>query len=245
MSGDILFGGHWEAGFALRILDRSDARGSFNNKITSQRLATVVTSQDGGGCSFSPSHYCSSDLFNTRGYDFGFYIYYNQGAVYDRYWSEYAVWVVSNNNVYFRSCDGAIIALTSGNPQASHEPRPVVQQSRRVVTPVAVAVIPHTEARRWDGQTVTVTGTLRFVFNNRKQVLLGFSNPHRGTFKVIIHRQHWGNFPRSPEQMYQVGQPVEVTGTIAWYQGDPCIYATTPDQIRVTTLAQRNSTDVR
>lgn len=245
MSGDILFGGHWEAGFALRILDRSDARGSFTNKITSQRLATVATSQDDGGCSFSPSHYCSSALFNTRGYDFGFYIYYNQGAVYDRYWSEYAVWVVSNNNVYFRSCDGAIIALTSGNPQASRAPRPAVQQSRRVVTPVAVAVIPHTEARQWDGQTVTVKGTLRFVFNNGKQVLLGFSNPHRGSFKVIIHRQHWGNFPRSPEQMYHVGQPVEVTGTIAWYQGDPCIYATTPDQIRVTTLAQGNITDVR
>jgi outer membrane protein assembly factor BamB len=239
MSGDILFGGHWEAGFALRILDRSDARGSFNDKITSQRLATVVTSQDGGGCSFSPSHYCSSDLFNTRGYDFGFYIYYNQGAVYDRYWSEYAVWVVSNNNVYFRSCDGAIVALTSGNPQASSAPRPVVQQPRKVVTPATAAVIPHTEARQWDGHTVTVKGTLRYVFNNRKQVLLGFSNPHRGSFKMIIHRQHWGNFPRPPEQMYHVGQVVEVTGAIRWYQGDPCIYATSPQQIRVVTIAQR------
>jgi outer membrane protein assembly factor BamB len=119
MAGEYLFGAHWEAGFALRILDRSDARGSFTNKITSQRLATMVTSQDNtGACAFSASHYCPSGLENTRNYDFGFYIYYNQGAVYDQYWSEYAIWVVSNDNLYFRSVDGAIVALTSGNPQA-------------------------------------------------------------------------------------------------------------------------------
>lgn len=37
-AGDILFGGHWEAGFALRILDRSYGRGSFTNQITSEHL---------------------------------------------------------------------------------------------------------------------------------------------------------------------------------------------------------------
>ena len=120
MAGDDLFGGHWEAGFAIRILDRSDGRGSFTNKITSQRLSTVATSQDNTGAyAFSASHYCASGLTNTREYDFGFYIYSNQGAVYDRYWSEYAIWVVSNDNLYFRSCDGAIVALTSGNPQSA------------------------------------------------------------------------------------------------------------------------------
>uniref|UniRef100_UPI002624CAB4 outer membrane protein assembly factor BamB family protein n=1 Tax=uncultured Thermanaerothrix sp. TaxID=1195149 RepID=UPI002624CAB4 len=120
MAGDYLFGGHWEAGFAMRILDRSDARGSLANRITSQRLSTVVTSQDDiNACAFSASHYCASGLYNTRPYDFGFYIYYNQGAVYDRYWSEYAVWVVSNDNLYFRSADGAILALTHGSPQTT------------------------------------------------------------------------------------------------------------------------------
>ncbi|MCS7055830.1 MAG: PQQ-binding-like beta-propeller repeat protein, partial [Thermoflexales bacterium] len=121
MAGDYLFGAHWEAGFALRILDRSDARGSFGNKITSQRLSTVVTSQDNtGSCAFNAStHYCAGGLEGGRGYDFGFYIYYNQGPVYDQYWSEYATWVVSNDNLYFRSVDGAIVALTSGNPEGS------------------------------------------------------------------------------------------------------------------------------
>lgn len=235
MAGDYLFGGHWEAGFALQILDRSDARGSLANRITSQRLSTVVTSQDDtGACSFSPSHYCASGLYNTRPYDFGFYIYYNQGAVYDQYWSEYAAWVVSNDNLYFRSADGAIVALTSGNPPTA--------TTAAAVTPVAppdppetspVAAIPHTEARAWAGHTATVTGVLRYVFNNGKQVVLGFANPHQGAFKAIIRRADWDRFDAAPEQIYRIGQRVAVTGLVAWYQGDPVVYVTAPEQIRV------------
>ena len=244
MAGDYLFGGHWEAGFALRILDRSDALGSFTNRITSQRLYNVVTSQDNtGACAFSSSHYCASGLENTRMYDFGFYIYYNQGAVYDQYWSEYATWVVSNDNVYFRSCDGAIVALTSGNPQsATRNPQNVIRNGRYAAAspetyqPIAsspAAVIPHTQARVWAGRTVTVTGTLRYVFNNGKQVLLGFSDPHQGSFKAIIRQADWASFGGPPERLYRAGQRVEVVGRIAWYQGDPAVYVTAPEQIRV------------
>jgi hypothetical protein len=244
MAGDYLFGGHWEAGFALRILDRSDARGSFTNKITSQRLSTVATSQDDtGACAFSASHYCASGLTNTREYDFGFYIYYNQGAVYDQYWSEYATWVVSNDNVYFRSCDGAIVALTSGNPQsATRNPQNVIRNGRYAAAspetyqPIAsspAAVIPYTQARQWAGQAVTVTGTLRYVFNNGKQVLLGFSDPHQGSFKAIIRQADWASFGGPPERLYRAGQWVEVIGRIAWYQGDPAVYVTAPEQIQV------------
>lgn len=234
MAGDYLFGGHWEVGFAMQILDRSDARGSFANPITTQRLASIATSQDNAACAFSASHYCASNLENTRVYDFGFYIYYNQGAVYDQYWSEYANWVVSNNNVYFRSCDGAIVALTSGNPQAPNSatvtlPTPSV----RVVAVQSPAVIPHTQARTWAGHHTTVTGTLRYVFNNGKQVLLGFSNPHQGSFKVLIRQAAWSNFPTAPEKLYRVGQTIHVTGKIEWYQGDPTIYVTSPQQIVV------------
>jgi hypothetical protein len=115
-------------------------------------------------------------------YDFGFYIYYNQGAVYDQYWSEYATWVVSNDNVYFRSCDGAIVALTSGNPVGAASVPVVTPSPSPAPDERPSAVIPHTQARQWAGQTVTVTGTLRYVFNNGKQVLLGFSDPHQGSF---------------------------------------------------------------
>ncbi|MCS7259320.1 MAG: PQQ-like beta-propeller repeat protein [Anaerolineae bacterium] len=238
MAGDYLFGGHWEAGFAMRILDRSDARGSFGSPITTQRLATVVTSQDHpDACAFSTEHYCSTRLASIgREYDFGFYIYYDQGPVYDRYWSEYAVWVVSNQNVYFRSCDGALVALTSGNPPLSESTDAMAVSAASSARPrdtIPAATIPHTEARAWDGRIVIVTGTLRYVFNNGKQVLLGFANPHQGAFKAIIRRADWARFETPPEQLYRVGRRVAVVGTIAWYQGDPAIYVTTPEQIRV------------
>ncbi|MBO9319765.1 MAG: PQQ-like beta-propeller repeat protein [Chloroflexus sp.] len=235
MAGDYLFGAHWEAGFAMRILDRSATRGSFNNKITTQRLATIVASQDNAGaCSFSLSHYCPGGLENTRFYDFGFYIYYGQGNIYDRYWREYASWTVSNENVYFVSADGAVVALTSGNPQinaVSHFRTVEVSQSLPDTQPVAT--ISHTEARAWDGRMVFVTGTLRYVFNNGKYVLLGFSNPHQGSFKVLIRKTDWERFGGRPEAYYQVGQEVRVSGVITWYQGDPVIIATTPAQIEV------------
>jgi len=236
MAGDYLFGAHWEAGFALRILDRSDARGSFTNKITSQRLATIASSQQDASCAFNAAtHYCASNLYDTRAYDFGFYIYYNQGPVYDQYWSEYAVWVVSNDNVYFRSVDGAIVALTSGNPsgamgtladQAAPLPTPTPD-------PVPIAEIAPASARAWAGRTVTVTGTLRYVFNNGKQVMLSFANPHQGSFKVIIAREHWANFALPPERLYRPGQRVAVVGRIGWYQGDPAVRVMHPVQIQV------------
>ena len=235
MAGDYLFGAHWEAGFAMRILDRSAARGSFSNKITTQRLATIATSQDNAGaCSFSPSHYCPGGLENTRFYDAGFYIYYRQGAVYDRYWREYASWTVSNENVYFVSTDGAVVALTSGNPQASDvSSLPLVEAPPPPPDPQPVATIPYTEARAWEGRMVTVTGTLRYIFNNGKYVLLGFSNPHQGSFKALIRKADWERFGGRPEERYQVGQEVRVRGVIAWYQGDPAIFVTTPEQIEV------------
>ncbi|MFC1463431.1 MAG: PQQ-binding-like beta-propeller repeat protein [Candidatus Brachytrichaceae bacterium NZ_4S206] len=235
MAGDYLFGGHWEAGFALRILDRSDARGSFSNKITTQRLDTIATSQDGGGCSFSASHYCASGLQNTRGYDRGFYIYYNQGAVYDRYWGEYAIWTVSNNNLYFRSTDGAIVALTSGSPTVASTPaaEPVsLIPPMSLVAHADLPTIPYTQAGEWSDHVVTVEGVLRYVFNNGKQVLLGFEHPHQGAFKALIRKVHWPAFGGAPEARYRAGDRVRVTGLIEWYQGDPAIYVTEPAQIQ-------------
>ncbi len=230
MAGDYLFGGHWEAGLALRILDRSNARGSFTNPIPSERLDTIATSQDSTACPFSPSHYCTSYLENTRSYDRGFYIYYGQGAVYDQYWSEYACYVVSNSNLYFRSADGAIVALTHGQPTASAEWRPVLAQARPQPRP-APERIRAEQAREWAGYETTVEGTLQFVHNNGKKVMLGFHNPHRGHFKILIHKSHWEQFGGKPERRYRVGQQVRVQGKIEWYQGDPALYATRPDQI--------------
>jgi outer membrane protein assembly factor BamB len=233
MAGDYLFGGHWEAGLALRIVDRSNARGSFTNKITSERLDTIASSQDNTACPFSASHYCPSNLENTRIYDRGFYIYYGEGAVYDRYWSEYACHVVSNGNLYFRSCDGAIMALTTGQPTAAVRWRPEVAHAPKPTPREAPPVISHLQAREYAGCTTRVEGELRHIVNNGKQVLLGFHSPHQGYFKVLIPKAHWAQFGGAPDKRYRIGQRVRVSGAIAWYQGDPAVYARAPEQIEV------------
>jgi hypothetical protein len=238
MAGDQLFAAHWEAGIAHRIVDRSASRGSSSsNPILIENLPHIATSQDEDTCGtgFRTSHYCGSSLKNTRLWPGGFYIYWQQGAVYDQYWTEYAIWTISGDTVYFLSTDGAVVALTSGNPQASDvSSLPLVEAPPPPPDPQPVATIPYTEARAWEGRTVTVTGTLRYIFNNGKYVLLGFSNPHQGSFKALIRKADWERFGGRPEERYQVGQEVRVSGVIAWYQGDPAIVVTTPEQIEVS-----------
>jgi len=237
MAGDQLFAAHWEAGIAHRIVDRSASRGSSSsNPILIENLPHIATSQDEDTCGtgFRTSHYCGSSLKNTRLWPGGFYIYWQQGAVYDQYWTEYAIWTISGDTVYFLSTDGAVVALTSGNPQASDvSSLPLVEAPPPPPEAQPAAVIPYTEARAWEGRTVTVTGTLRYVFNNGKYVLLGFSHPHQGSFKALIRKADWERFGGRPEERYQVGQEVRVRGVIAWYQGDPAIVVTTPEQIEV------------
>lgn len=121
MAGDFIFGGHWEAGIAHRIVDRSPSRGTGTDPIVTENLPHIVTSQDVDVCGtgFSATHYCEQGLVNTRVWPAGFYIYWQQGPVYDQYWSEYATWVVSNNTIYFVSTDGAVVALESAAPQGT------------------------------------------------------------------------------------------------------------------------------
>ncbi len=102
VAGHYFFSGHWEAGAAFRVTDRSSTYGAYNYPIMTEVTYAVASSQDDPSCAFSPSQYCPDGLTNTRSYPPGFYIYYNQGNIYDQYWSEYAAWVVSNNTVYFR-----------------------------------------------------------------------------------------------------------------------------------------------
>lgn len=245
MAGDQLFFAHWEAGVGYQITDRSASRGTYQNPIATTIAGAITTSQDDPGCAFSASHYCPSGLVNTRNYPRGFYIYYRQGAVYDQYWSEYAAWVISNGLVLYVSTDGAVVALEAGSPGSQSASGPAVAVAGGAgAAPGATAqdavsngaddaVVPYTEAAAYAGQTRTVEGALRVVFNNRKAVYLGFQDPHQGAFLVRIMKDAWGHFDAPPETMYSAGQRVRVTGLIEWYQGDPVIYVTDPAQIDV------------
>jgi outer membrane protein assembly factor BamB len=244
MAGDYLFGGHWMAGLALQITDRSASRGAYSNPISSVNAPSIVTAQSpNAACGYSASHYCGGLVQDgdPRNFTSGFYIYYGQGKVYDQYWGEYASWVVSNGTVYFRSNDGAIVAFSGGNPQAAgggsmadaaltpDQPSDTAASAQDVN--VALTTIEYGAARAWAGKTASVEGRVQYVFNNGKQVLLGFENPHQGAFKILITKQQWAQFGGAPTNRYLVGDVLRVTGTIEWYQGDPVIYATDPGQI--------------
>ncbi len=235
LAGDQIFAAHWEAGMAHTIGDRSPARGTSTNPIPVTNLPHIATSQDTDTCGtgFSTGHYCGASLYNTRLWPAGFYIYWRQGAVYDRYWSEYAGWVISNNTLYFVSTDGAVVALEPGQPRGVSIPGAAGRDMTASEALTSRDVVDYTLARAYAGRTVTVEGVLREVFNNGKAVYLAYHSPHRGHFLVRILKQDWPNFARSPEQLYAPGQRVQVTGTIEWYQGDPVIYVRNPSQLRL------------
>jgi len=252
MAGDHLFGGHWMAGYATKIGDRINHSGLFGDPISTTPVPQIVNSST--TCAFSPSHYCATETFqdgDTRGYGpTAFYIYYNQPGVYDQYWSGYAGWVVSNNTLYFVSTDGAVVALENGNPGLGLESdsgkaatigvdAQVDDSGSRAKIPSGPQVISYLDAREHAGEIKTVKGTIKEILNNGKAVYLGFKKPHTGAFVVRILKEDWGNFATAPEKQYQIGQEIQVTGKIEWYQGDPVIYVQEPAQIEVV------RTDVR
>ena len=233
MAGNDLFGGHWMFGIAEQIVDRSASKGSSSsNPITTINLPHVITSAS--NCAFSASHYCTNGLIqdgDARSLPAGFYIYYNQGKVYDQYWRGYSTWIVSGNTVYFASNDGALIAFQSGTPDQNAANQAPIQQTAPAV--VLNDPISYTQARQNAGSIAVVEGEFKYEFNNGKEVLLGFQNPHQTAFKALILADDWKNFSLPPEKLYTTGQHVRVKGLIDWYQGDPVIYVHGPDQIQI------------
>jgi hypothetical protein len=234
MSGNDLFGGHWMFGIGSQIVDRSASKGSSStNPITTTNLPTIITSAS--NCAFSASHSCPNGLTqdgDARGLPGGFYIYYNQGMVYNQYFRDYSSWIVSGDTVYFVSNDGAIVALQTGAAAPSAMMAQAVVQAKVDVT-VLASPIPFTQAAQNAGAMAVVQGKIEYIFNNRKDVILGFQNPHQGAFAALIMADDWKNFSVMPDQQYKVGQTISVQGLIDWYEGDPVIYVRDPSQIRV------------
>ncbi|KKS80855.1 MAG: hypothetical protein UV56_C0006G0003 [Candidatus Woesebacteria bacterium GW2011_GWC1_43_10b] len=264
MAGNYLFGGHWALGLSLQINNRDGSLGTYQSPITSSALPHFVSSTS--VVAYTSKHYSPNMIAATGGgtdwrpVPYGFYIYNDSvGRIWDEYWGGYSVWVVSNNQVYYRSPDGAIIALEAGDPLASTPKEkvqevlagitnfigglfaPVVPQSLGAQDTAFSEVISYEKASEFSGKTGTVEGEVKTIFNNGKSVLLGFADPHVGVFKIQILKKDWKNFGEGfgaemgedKESLYRQGQRVQVTGKIEWYQGDPVIYVTTPFQIKI------------
>lgn len=253
MAGNQLFAGHWQAGIAHQITDRSNSRGSGTSPILTSNLPHIATSQDQDVCNtgFLASHYCATGLNNGRVWPSGFYIYWQQGAVYDQYWSGYASWVVSGDLVLYVATDGSVVALEHGSPASTTEAATTPMASlasparkngggQPGLMPAAsrpVPVISAVDARAYAGSIVVVEGVLQEILNNGKAVYLAFHKPHNGYFVVRILKKDWHNFKISPDRLFVAGERVQITGLIEWYQGDPVIYVDEPSQIRLAPVA--------
>lgn len=118
MAGDTLLYAHWMMLGAIRITDRSPGLGaSYDNPIQTVALPPALNTMATGACSGrnSASRFCSQarqtpcDGFQVNP---GFYLYYSDECIYDKYWTTpVRSAVVSNNTIYWKSVDGAIMAF--------------------------------------------------------------------------------------------------------------------------------------
>ncbi len=126
MAGDTLFHAHWMLLGAIRIVDRQAGLGdSYTNPIRSIELAPVVNSLAEGSCPqrdarnrFCPTNMQvpPNDAGEPEGFhvDPGFYIYYSNRRIYDRFFTPpVRSAVISNGTIYWKSVDGAIVALAA------------------------------------------------------------------------------------------------------------------------------------
>ncbi|MCG8350458.1 MAG: PQQ-binding-like beta-propeller repeat protein [Chloroflexales bacterium] len=118
MAGDTILYAHWMMLGAIRITDRSPGLGtSYDNPIQTVELPPVLNTMAAGACSGrnSANRFCSQerqtpcDGFQVNP---GFYLYYSDECIYDKYWTTpVRSAVVSNNTIYWKSVDGAIMAF--------------------------------------------------------------------------------------------------------------------------------------
>ncbi|NWG19321.1 MAG: PQQ-binding-like beta-propeller repeat protein, partial [Chloroflexi bacterium] len=119
MAGDTLLHAHWMLLGSVRITERSPGRGdSYSNPILTSEGTPVLNTLSSGSCSTRSNHYCPQGMYSPgEGFpvDPGFYIYYSNTRVYDPpYWTTpVRSAIISNGVIYWKSNDGAIIALQS------------------------------------------------------------------------------------------------------------------------------------
>ncbi len=167
MVGDVLFHGHWMSLGAIRIPNRTSGGSSYSSPIPSSEYLSVSNTVGTGRCDqrISAQRYCPVGHSSPAdGYqlDAGFYIYYASTAAYDQYWHPPVRGPIYDNGVlYWRSNDGAVIALAPNGvgPPPSLTPATAATATR---TPTASRTPTGTlaTATRTPTASRTPTGTL-------------------------------------------------------------------------------------
>jgi DNA/RNA endonuclease YhcR with UshA esterase domain len=97
---------------------------------------------------------------------------------------------------------------------------------------LAQQVVPWTEAQRFYGQNVTITGKIVNTYNSGKACFLNFHPDYKNSFTAVIFQSSFARFPPSPQDFYY-GKEVQITGVVKEYKGKPEIILNDPAQIKV------------
>ena len=121
MAGEMIFHAHWQLLGAVKITDRSENLGeTITNPIRTDELSPVLNTMAEGVCGNRIDHTCGNGMTSpgeSYSVDPGFYIYHAENRIYDEYWTTpVRSAVIANGSIYWKSVDGAIIALESVNP---------------------------------------------------------------------------------------------------------------------------------
>ena len=130
MAGNTILHAHWMTLGILRITNRSSGYGSsYTNPIRTEEVYPVTTGILPGTCPQRSNYFCpeSMQLPNSEpNQDPGFYVYYTNRPQYDLWWhsstgnpnnrdlpsaSPVRSAAISNNTIYWKTVDGAIIAV--------------------------------------------------------------------------------------------------------------------------------------
>ncbi|MCS7259899.1 MAG: PQQ-binding-like beta-propeller repeat protein [Anaerolineae bacterium] len=130
MAGDMILHAHWMTLGILRITDRAASYGnSYSNPIPTEEVYPVTNSMLVDTCPARRNHFCPESMRLPAGepeQDPGFYIYYTDQMQYDLWWhsstgdprnpdlpsaSPVRSAAISNRTIYWKTVDGAIIAL--------------------------------------------------------------------------------------------------------------------------------------
>ena len=130
MAGNTILHAHWMTLGILRITDRSSGYGSsYTNPIRTEEVYPVVNGIRIGTCPSRSNYFCPEAMLlpnNEPNQDPGFYIYYTNQPQYDLWWSSSTgnpnnpdlppaspvrSAAISNKTIYWKTVDGAIIAV--------------------------------------------------------------------------------------------------------------------------------------
>ncbi len=116
----------------------------------------------------------------------------------------------------------------AGAPLKSPE---ITPRAAAAPAPKASEVVSWEEAALYEGQQVTVEGTVVDTYKSAKVIFLNFS-PNREAFKLVIFAGDWKLWPELPDVLYR-GKTLHVTGEVELYKGAPEIIVNRPEQVVV------------